>query len=209
MMRNEDRIMHTSHVAYFFATKDDLLPGLNAIESGNMLKYVLDRRYESRDVPCYNSAVDVPDFGLVHGRRSPCYLTMPRWNSVRLRRIVTVPRGMRRDWRYQVAMCLAMVGISLPRGEVWYAVSNGWNPSSIVFAPGGLFEERTLLSGEISTILMNKASVQLFLLFRTEILRGFSKIKSFYVGPEAQELLRKGFRLTIDAQASRTLDLKP
>jgi hypothetical protein len=43
--------------------------------------------------------------------------------------------------------------------------------------------------------------------FHEAIKRNFSKIRAYYVGPEAYELLKRGKRLTINEHAAREFDL--
>ena len=44
--------------------------------------------------------------------------------------------------------------------------------------------------------MINPTSIELLNLFAREIHRQFKRIKSFYVGPEAEQLLDAGYRLT-------------
>jgi len=104
-------------------------------------------------------------------------------------------------------MGMAVVGICPPGGRVVYEIRPVDHPSSIEFSPGGLWNPRTLIVGEIATMHETAASRELHSLFCKELLRGFTKVKSFEVGPEAMSLLKSGGRLTIDAKAGAVLDL--
>jgi hypothetical protein len=45
--------------------------------------------------------------------------------------------------------------------------------------------------------------------FNSAVKKTFTKVKAFYVGPKALELLERGMRLTISAQSPREFDLTP
>jgi len=65
-----------------------------------------------------------------------------------------------------------------------------------------------LIDGQVGTISDDPHSLELFHLFRKEIRRLFTKVKEFYVGKEAGELLDKGWRLTANAKSPALYDLK-
>jgi hypothetical protein len=205
---------------HFFASRADLTPGLQKVEQQLELKYVLDFRYvpyivyESPNAQIYNSAFDIPTFGQAKGRRSDIFIVMPRRKRIIYSRIVEIPKykpgwlGIRPGWRRDLAVGLAMLGIKLPGGKIRYEVIPSHNSGSIVFSPGGMHDDATLIAGEIGIVNPSKKSRQLYKQFAKEILTGFEKIKSFMVGPEAQQLLDKGVRLTMDVEASSIADLK-
>jgi hypothetical protein len=161
--------------------------------------------YPTKAIPIFESLFAVPGLGEVAGRRSPDFLVLPASKMLRTWRIVQV--GKRRDCPPKIAMALAMVNIRPPGGKVVYGVYPRNNPSSIILAPGGFCSKRTLLAGRIGTMHDNSVSMELYALFRRELLRGFTTVKSFVVGPEALRLLESGGRLTVDAQAAAICDL--
>jgi hypothetical protein len=191
----------------FFATRADLSPGLAAIEGMVNLQYVSDRVYRTRQVEAYRSAFEIPDLGRVRIRVSERYLVLPRQKQAAFRRIVEIPR-VRPGWRRSTAMLLAFLGIRLPRGSVRFEVWHADHPGSVEFAPGGLYGESVLVAGQISTALSDLRSTELYDGFVAEVLRGFERIKSFRVGPEARALLDAGMRLAIDVEASAEIDLR-
>ena len=88
-----------------------------------------------------------------------------------------------------------------------YEIALGNHRAGINFGPGGFWNDKTLLAGEIATIHDAAASMELYDLFRKELLRGFTSVGSFEVGAEALAFLKSGGRLTVDAQAAPMLDL--
>lgn len=197
--------MSRPRVVQFYATKSDLEPGLRAIDSAQRLTLAEDRVYENSNVPTLRSLAEIPDLGKVQGRRSSRFLVLRESERVNPARVVQtgkkskVPRG--------VATALALIGICPPGGKVTFEIRQSDHPSSIVFAAGGLANPQLLIAGEIATMHETAASRELHGLFCKELLRGFTKVKSFDVGPEAMVLLKSGGRLTIDAKARDILDL--
>jgi hypothetical protein len=90
-----------------------------------------------------------------------------------------------------------------------FTVDQDMNPTSIVFWPGGLYQDHALICGHIGTISDNAESIDLYESFRTTVLKGFTKIKSYYVGPEALRRLDSGWRLvTISVRSPAEYDLR-
>ncbi|MCY2952995.1 MAG: hypothetical protein NTU53_13620 [Planctomycetota bacterium] len=199
---------------FLFATRADFEPGLRAIEAELQLQYVWDQSYPTRSVDSYHSAFDIPEFGRVSSRTSETYIVLPCHGRVVTRRVVEIPKyrrgwlGIRPGWRRDLAIGLAAIGIRLPGGNIRYDVYPVDHPKSIVFRPGGLHDETTLIAGEIGTMHTGRASQDLYERFVKHVLRGFERIKGSRVGPEAAQLLDRGFRLTVDAEASPDIDLK-
>lgn len=93
-------------------------------------------------------------------------------------------------------------------GGAKYAVDQLLNPKTIAFRPGGIFGERNLIAGEVSTASDDATSLELFRLFGAGIRHQFAKLKSYFVGREAETLLDNGWRLTASPNAPSIYDLK-
>jgi hypothetical protein len=93
------------------------------------------------------------------------------------------------------------------RGGVLYAVDEVANPSAAIFYPGGLSGENCLVVSEFMGT-SDPRSLALYRVYIRELLRGFFRIKQYYVGPEAKSLLERGFRLTHEAHFPCEHDLK-
>jgi len=219
--------MSRARVVSFFATKGDLVPGMRAIEARVKLKLVEDRYYDSKAVPIIESLLSIPGLGEVSGRTSPRYIVLPAAHKLSVRRVVQIgkpillprqvakvlhtvlrPFGVHYNRVLRgMTIAMAFIGIRPPGGRVVYEVCHVDHPSSIVFAPGGLWDSRTLIGGEIATMHNNAISIELYTLFRKELLRGFTTVKSVFVGPQAIGLLKSGGRLTVDVKAAPICDL--
>ncbi len=212
--------MGRSKVVQFYATRRDLDPGLRSIERKQRLKVIEHRYFESKSVPVLESLLSIPKLGEVFQRySSPWYLVLPATERIKVRRVVQIgrpgdiPGRISRLLKFvrinprNAMVWLAFIGIRPPGGRVVYEVCHVDHPSSIKFAPGGLWDARTLVGGEIGTMHHTAASLEMFRLFCKELLQGFVEVRSFYVGPEALALLKSGARLTIDVKASPLWDL--
>ena len=75
------------------------------------------------------------------------------------------------------------------------------NPDTISFTPGGIWLEDILLYGRFATASETKESIELMKIFRNLVRKNFRKLKAYYLGAEAEEMLDNGKRLTIAAQS--------
>lgn len=142
----------------------------------------------SSDFPNYKSLLDAPSLGInATGNHTTgdSYLVMRE--------------GVR----------LSVRKIPQRKGGVMYSVDQDTNPKSVVFWPGGLYKNEALVCGHIGTISESSESVDLYDAFCAALLKGFTKIKSYHVGPEALRLLETGWRLvTISVRSPREYDLR-
>ncbi|MGO8836720.1 MAG: hypothetical protein ACLQQ0_04805 [Limisphaerales bacterium] len=170
----------------FFATAADLEALLRVIETKEELQFVRTGLF---DVPIQNRLLTLFDADLgiaVKGdnNQEASYLVAYRIDSIQTR---TVPQH---------------------GGGVKYAIDQQANPKTIVFRPGGVFSDACIIAGHMGTTSEESASLALFKLFSNEIKRQFVKVKSFYAGNKAVELLDKGWRLTGSVNSPPSYDLK-
>src|SRR5262249_49812017 len=81
------------------------------------------------------------------------------------------------------------------------------NSDSVEFKPGGVWNEDVVLHGRVATASESQMSQTLMKRFQAAIKKAFSKVKAYYVGPQALKLLQSGKRLTISAQSPKEFDL--
>jgi hypothetical protein len=89
-----------------------------------------------------------------------------------------------------------------------YAVDQLANPKTVGLRPGGKFDKRCIVAGQLGTASDDPSSLELFQFISKQMRRLFTKVKAFYVGKEASELLDKGWRLTGDVKSPPLYDLK-
>ncbi len=92
-------------------------------------------------------------------------------------------------------------------GGIRYAVDQLINPDSITFSHGGFFSPEILLYGRVATVSDSAVAKKLFRAFSSAIAKEFIRIKGYWVGPQANGLLRKGCRLTMGAHSPKEYDL--
>jgi hypothetical protein len=81
------------------------------------------------------------------------------------------------------------------------------NPDTIAIKIGGKFGSHVIVAGQIGTISDSDWSLRAYSTFKKEICKQFEKVKSYYVGEEAHNLLRAGWRLTANVRAPGEYDL--
>lgn len=158
---------------YFFATRSDLEPVLQDLESKRRLKYVGSDVYKSSRLDVYQSAFDIPNLGVcLHDDIGIGYDVFDADTEVVLY-----------EGRY-------------PNGAFFCMVDSLKNPTGIGFRPGGHFKNRWLLAGDVSGGgNQNKVSLGLYLQFARAIKKRFAKVEDCYVGPEALRLFDGGLPL--------------
>jgi hypothetical protein len=165
----------------FFATRSDLVPVLEAIEKERDLKYVQFGWSDTQAATSFPTLTAIPNLGTAsHESAINCssFLICRKQDAIKPR---TVPG------RYVFDQLL--------------------NPETVTFTPGGLWGDGILLYGRFATASTSVFSLELMKLCGMAVRKRFKKVKAFYVGEEAEQLLDRGRRLTIAAQSPRTLDL--
>ncbi len=94
------------------------------------------------------------------------------------------------------------------KGKPHYSIDQLANPKCLVLRPGGMLNPSTVLAGQIGTASENPESSELFSNFSTLMRQRFTKIKSYWVGPEALRVLDAGGRLTANVKGLPEYDLK-
>lgn len=92
-------------------------------------------------------------------------------------------------------------------GSELFATDQLDNPDTIVINCGGCVGSQGLVAGQIGTATRGKKSEKLFVIFSKEVRKEFEKINSYYVGPEAADLLDGGARLMPTRKSPPAYDL--
>lgn len=172
----------------FFATKNDLIPAIEAVEAASQLKYVRSGNSFSPNPNVIPSGIEISNIGQADaGTASGCasYLVFKRDASINVRRIISGGRVAR------------------------FALDQLLNPDSVVFTPAGVWNNDVLLHGRVATMSGTPPAQELMRLFYKVLRKQFTKVQAFYVGPEALTWLQAGRRLTISDQSPREFDLMP
>jgi hypothetical protein len=175
----------TTQQTHFFATRQDQISLLTAVEKLQHFNYVVGGLFDSPQAQTYSPGTAIPTLGIAKNESAiaeASYLVLRAEDDFVCRQI-------------------RQIG-----GEVKYAFDQSQNPDSIIFLHGG-FYQNILLYGKIGTVSDTAVSKTIYKLFLSEVRKSFTKFASYYVGPEAQEFARSGGRLTIAAQSPRQHDL--
>lgn len=171
---------------YFFALKGDLLLVLGELEAKRQVKYVQSGRLDGPEPQIWYSAADLPKLGLATGdQQAQCddFLIVDRSTDVNI------------STRTMFS------------GDDRFDVDNGSNPDSIVFQPGGEWNDGAVISGRFATLHKTPASQALMRAVRSLVKKHFTRARAFWVGPEALAALRVGRRLTGAIQSPPEYDL--
>jgi hypothetical protein len=172
---------------HFYATADDLLPVFDLVDRKHRLAYTLMGLQESPKLCTVTKGTDIPTLRDVMAASNadacPAYLVTLEDAAVQVCEVPQRSGGMR------------------------YAVDQLINPDSITFSHGGFFSPEILLYGRVGTVSDSAVAKKLFRAFSSALAKMFVRIKAFWVGPQANQLLRKGCRLTIGANSPKEYDL--
>lgn len=173
---------------YFFATADDLLPGFERLESIQKVRYVECGNFTEARIPEYSSGKDLPNLGIADGESSvgcKTYLMLKDSDKLELRKI------------------------TLTSGGVVWAVDQLANPDSVVICTGGNYKDVAFVRGSITSTCASPVAKKLLQLASNKLISGFTKVRTFWLGPDAYQLFRAGFRfVTAGVQSPIEYDLQ-
>lgn len=170
----------------FFATSDDIKSIILSIESTHQIKYYEMGLFENKSSSSYNSISEIKNFGIdIAGdwNKSLRFMALPMNSSIKIRE---VPQK---------------------NGNLRYALDPIENQMSICFQFGGIYQEGVLIAGSCFTVNSNIFAMQIFKDFSSKLKKNFKKIGSFYVGENAAEKLKQGWRLVTNESSPKEYDL--
>jgi hypothetical protein len=175
----------------FFALKGDLLPLLELVEGKGRLKYARMGNFARREVQdgvnVFEAGAGIPNLGRASAD-----------SSMACEAFLICEQGTPINPRY-------FQGIDGER----VCIDQLANPDSIEFTPGGIWKDEVLLHGRIATASASQASQVLMKRFHVRVKKTFTKVRAFYVGPNALKLLESGKRLAGAVQSPGEYDLVP
>jgi hypothetical protein len=167
----------------FYATKNDLLPVLSSIEKNFEIRYIQTGLVDQNMPIIYNDSGSINDLGIASYEsaiRCTRYLIFPKYENVKISELP----GQRK------------------------VIDQMLNPNTVEFSPGGIWQDDILLYGRFASASNSSFSISLMKLLHFNIKKNYTKIRAYYVGPEAEKMLDAGKRLTIAAQSPSTFDLR-
>jgi hypothetical protein len=170
-----------------FATRSDLISGIEQIESQRELYYANTDFDKPEDLKALESLQDCQEIG---------YNTTGKYITGLTFLVVD------RKYNFNIEK------IKQNKGGYLYSIDQSNNPYSIMFQPGGMYNETCLIRGTIATISDAKESRELYRFFSKTIIKNCKRIKGWYIGPEAMKLAKSGTRLiTMHASQDPIYDL--
>ena len=174
---------------HFYATTDDLLPVFELVEKKYLLAYARTGLFHEELQASFPKGSTLPTLAkpgtAENAVTGPAYLVTEREIAVRSR-VVQQLDGSRN-----------------------YAVDQLLNPDSIVIQHGGLCASNVLISGRISTVSNTPSALRMQRAFTAAMSKSFTRVKAYWVGPQAMILMQDGARLTSDVRSPKEYDLTP
>lgn len=170
----------------FFALPDDLLPVFQLVESKHRITYTLTGLLASSQLTTVGSGSMLPSLFLPASHSSvqcDSYLITLADTEIQIRAVPQLAGGTK------------------------FAVDQLVNPDSITITHGGVYSPGILISGRVATVSDTPTAKALQSAFSRAIAKSFIRVKAFWVGPGALELLKEGNRLTQSASSPREYDL--
>ncbi|UIP07854.1 hypothetical protein LY632_05490 [Erythrobacter sp. SDW2] len=167
---------------HFFATPADISPALAEFESKLDVKFVEMGVTTTPNRAIYLESDEIPEPGLAThetASRSKAYLVS------------------RRDTKNNIRSDAA------PDGQKRWNLVSADNEEAVILSLGGLWTTGTLLPGLMDSMHDNPVVKELLKSFAAALKKsGFKKVKQWWVGPEAMEMLKAGKRLATTAEQS-------
>jgi hypothetical protein len=170
----------------FFATRDDLEKLLERFEQSQPVSYWATDEAGASKAMSWNRGHDLPALGAAEGTSTPACRSF----LVRPVGMVPVVRRVRQD-----------------AGSVVSIVDQLENDASAVFTPAGRYNALVMLPGTFGSVWDDPDSKALLRGFSGALRKTFSKVRAYWVGPEALAALHEGIRLTISPHAAPEFDL--
>ncbi len=172
-----------------FALRQDLLRLLEMVESNGSLKYMRMGNFAQNEVDlsvgAFESGSAIPSLGKASADSSAAcesYLVCESITPINLRELQ---------------------GSDGPR----ICIDQLANMDSVEFKPGGQWNDDVVIHGRIATASETHISQDLMKRFQAAVKKTFSKVRAYYVGRQALELLESGKRLTMSVHSPREYDL--
>ena len=166
----------------FFASPADIKSLLLIFEANASLKFVEMGTFSTPNRKIYLESSQIPNPGIAThetGSRSQGYMVSLR------------------DTKNHMEVS------TIKNGEKRWNLFNAHNEETVILVMGGIWKTGTLLPGSMATLHQNPAAQQLMKWFLAALKQDdFTKVREWWVGREAMEMLKAGKRLTTTAEQS-------
>ncbi|GIW82867.1 MAG: hypothetical protein KatS3mg105_4674 [Gemmatales bacterium] len=183
----------------FFATREDILPGLRHIEQQLSVVFYDGDLLDTNDIVPILSLSDIETVGISQfGNHclDKVYEIVPTESKMTVREVIQY-KGWGRGRR-------------TPENQIIkYQLVHAEEPfSSVGFRPGGLYKDECLIDGAVWNGGEGRESLAFYRQIRKILLKGFKHVNEYWLGPEAFQLLKQGFRLCSFHDGRRECDFR-
>jgi hypothetical protein len=172
---------------YFYATKNDLLPALAAMEADCSVKYGAAGMSLQPVVQQWRQGSELPNLGTANGNQQvtcDAFLIFSADSELGIRSSVMFD------------------------GRTRYDVDQISHPESVVFTPAGYWKDGSIIEGSLTTLSNTVFAQEVMRKMLATMRKSFVAIRSSWVGREALSALWKGVRLTTAIRSPREFDLR-
>lgn len=167
---------------FFFVTPADIIPVLNRFEKNAPLKFVEMGNLTTPNRAIYLESTQIPSPGVATHETG------------------SISQGYMVSCRDTKNNMHTFVG---RMGENCWSLENGENEDTVILTMAGVWKTGTLLPGNMSTLHQTPVAQQLMKWFLSSLKQeGFAKVREWWLGREAMEMLKAGKRLTTTAEQS-------
>ena len=173
---------------HFFGTRTDITAWFLSVEAKIPLKYVEYGLFDTFENKEYDAISGIEDLGF-------CLTGNPVLNV----RYLILEKNTD----------IIVREISQRSGGVKFAIDQLKNPKSLVFSPGGMYEEQYMLFGSLSTTAVHEESRQLFRFVSSNAKHTFKKVKGtkYWLGIDAEALKVSRRFITFNVNQPQSEDL--
>lgn len=172
---------------FFFLTKNDYVCIVQEIEKNISLKYVEAKAYTSKDYKQYNTLLEYENLGINKSgdTKEQRFLVVEENEEIVLREV------LQKDGTYK------------------YFIDQMQNENSVIFQPGGMYNERYFIAGNVGTIAVSEKSKRILNTFSKVIKKKCkTKIGRYYISEEAESIYQDVRFITMNVKQSEEYDLK-
>lgn len=167
-----------------FCSRKDLALVLSEVEEHTRLLFAPAGLSSSPEITAFTGCHDVLQYVSSSPTKALAFLVVPTGRALAVRDVPQKDGGTR------------------------YSIDQLANPTSIVLRPGHVWDERTLVAGQIGTASSDANSLRLLATFKDAVRKHFTRVKSYWVGPEAGTILDSGGRLLPTEKSPPEYDLR-
>ena len=171
---------------YFFMTRDDLLCMLQKVEESIGVKYIENKAYYSKNIFVYDSLKDFESLGFnkTGNHQSESFLVLNKLDELYL------------EERQQYD------------GKMRYLADQSNNVDSVIFWPGGTYQDQFLICGHVGTISTSEKSKKILKVFQKYIKNQCKyKVGRYYFSDHVREISNEIRLITINVNEAKEYDL--